>query len=219
VRAAILVGVLAWAGSAVADDRVAIDLASVAAGPPVAIRPGGIAGFLEGARVPADLDDMMSRCTMNRSAAVVRPDGMAYEIVARGDQTFLDEADFTTEDGTWHFTGYRRRPVTIVAQADDVVLWAYREHGSLHIGTFADFGRNDRYTSFGCRWREVTILERGGTSRLSSDPSMSDPPRDVFTELHVPKAKGPTFWFAASVSRSSTDTAPVVVVRMEVRRS
>jgi len=208
--------VLAWSALASADERKTLDLATIARSASFAVHGDyGLAGFHDHTKTPANWADReyLSSCSRNRHAAIVRPDNMTYEIITVNGHDYLDSGSFQDDGGgELVVTSHNRREVTRVATIADVGVWAYRDSGFVHFGTFADFGMNDRYVSFGCRWTEAMVRERGGTTLLQSSPSMSDAPPELLAHPE-PKATGPTFSFTVSVSRSSSDATTLVVLR------
>jgi hypothetical protein len=207
-----------------ADDspeRAQIDLASIPTVPATALTSSvGLVRPSEGAPPPAGWPEYIgfSRCTRGRRASYQRDEtgeyGWTSAIVTVGGQDYLEEASVRVDQGALAVDSHTRRPVKLVATLGEVGVWAYREAGALYLGTFADFGEMDRaLTSFGCRWRTIRILERGGVAALASMPSMSDP--GAFgEESKAPPPTGPSFSIAASLSRSASDAAPLLVVRL-----
>ncbi len=160
----------------------------------------------------ADSDAVVSKCVRQRRGSIAWNE--VHEIVTIRGHEYLDTADFDANEAAHAVAAsHQRRLVTRIATLGEIGVWAWRESGSIHFGAFADFGENDHaQTSFGCRWVEREVPERGGTATLFSEPSMSDPPSWVVAHA-PPKATGPTFSIALSVSRSSSDAAPLVVLR------
>lgn len=207
--------VLAWSAVATADERKTFDMGTITRGGAFDVHGDyGLAGFHDHMKTPANWADReyLSSCSRNRHAALVRPDNATYEIISANGHDYLDSGWFQEQGGELVVTMHKRREVTRIATIGDLGVWAYRDNGYVHIGAFADFGMNDRYVSFGCRWTETMVRERGGTAGLVSSPSMSDAPPELLVHPE-PKATGPTFSFSVSVSRSSSDASTLVVLR------
>ena len=218
MRPAIVAATLAWsvAASADAPPRTTLELASLPSSAPFDVHGDlGLAGVHEGrplASLSPDADVVLSKCVRQRRGSIVWNE--VHEIVTIRDREYLDTAELDANEAAHVVvSSHQRRLVTRIATLGAIGVWAWREGGSIHYGAFADFGENDHaQTSFGCRWMESEVSERGGTATLFSEPSMSDPPSWVVAHA-PPKATGPTFSIALSVSRSSSDAAPLVVLR------
>ena len=215
MKTTLAAAVLVWSAVASADERKTRTLDSITRSGSFAVHGDyGLAGIHDHMKVPADWADheYISSCSRNRHASIVRPDGSTYEIITANGRDYLDYGFVQAENGELVVGMHTRREVTRVATIADVGVWAYRESGYIHFGTFADFGMNDRYVSFGCRWTETMVREGGGTIALSSAPSMSEVPPGFLTHPE-PKPTGPTFSFTISVSRSSSDASTLVIMR------
>ncbi len=159
----------------------------------------GLGGALSGQPPPASWKALQnsSMCMRQRHASFVSNEEVVSEIVTINGHDYLDVSIVDFRDGPVKVSAHTRRPVTRVATVADGGVWAYREGGTLFIGTFADFEDTMCQFAFshGCRWATFGIRERGGSGVLFSDGG------------------SPSLSIAASISRSSADGAPNVVIR------
>ncbi len=203
--------------------RVTLDLSAIASGAAYDVHGNlGLAGATVGGAFPrawAPLSSV-SYCLSSRPASYVgwgSSDGEIAEVVTINGHEYLDESRVVVENDVLKTDSHTRRAITRVATLGETTIWAYRDSGALSIGTFAEFSSFGGAFSLGCRWLAVTVSEHGGSANIFSSPIALDIKSWGITP---PPPEPPRASFSAllSLSRSTTDPAPLVLLRLATLR-
>ncbi len=142
--------------------------------------------------------------------------GGVTQIVTIGGVEYLDKSQVSRDPITGVLVvGEHTRQRVVRVVDGSVAVWAWREDGArLEMGAFGDFGDPFR-GQFGCGFLTTSMPLSGGMRRMESSPAAANPHLAGFTNLvNTSRPDDPTFTLLASVSRSSSDTAPLFTVRL-----